>query len=94
MRISMSAQSQGLRATGPGVDGDEGVPAIKRPVEKLAEFKGGDILFELRVLLIDFAPGVHVARFFREFDESVEVSRTLLQILERSDFFLMTFVAR
>ena len=76
----------GLRATGAGVDHDEGVATIKRPTEKLAEFKGTHIGFELRVLLIHFAPGVHVARFFREIDESVEVSGPLLQILERSDF--------
>jgi hypothetical protein len=82
----------GLRATGSGVDGDEGIATVKRPAEELAELKGAHVVFELRVLLIDLTPGVHVTGLLRQVDEPVEVTARASRSCSGPIFFLMTFV--
>ena len=76
----------GLRAAGTGMNGDEGIATVKRPAQQLAQFKGGDILFERLVLLLHLTPRIRVARLFGQLDESVKVPGTRFKILQRSDF--------
>ncbi len=75
----------GLRATGTGMDGDEGIATVKRPAQQLAKFKAGNISPELFVLLLHFTPRVCVARLFGQLNQSIKITNTRFQILKRFD---------